>query len=431
MNILFLQGLSSPFFACLAGALQERGHTIHKLFFCGGDLLFWRWSLGARNHFYKGRSRDLPAYYGTFLKDRNIDAIVLFGDCRPVHRPAISLCRARNIPVFVFEEGYLRPYWITMDRDGANARTSLMRNPAFYQALLKNSTMAAPTGMDVSGGFWRRVAMDIACHTANLLCFPFFPRYRTHRPYIAGIEYAGFIARTIRNIWRRPVYKKRLAAILAEQTPFYFLPLQLDTDYQIRRNSKLRSMGEVLNQVALSFSRYAPAGSRLVVKLHPLDNGLIDYEPLCRRVAMHHGLAGRIVFIDGGSAPDILRSCHGVVTVNSTIGISALHHSQKVKVLGTALYDMEGLTWQGSLDDFWMADFTPDKALFNVFRNVLAEQTQINGSFFTREGQILGACLAAGKIEAVLAQRAQEKITVLPAHHPEAEKTGNLSAAAS
>ena len=42
--------------------------------------------------------------------------------------PAIALARARGITVHVFEEGYLRPYWVTYD---AAARTAFPAEGSF------------------------------------------------------------------------------------------------------------------------------------------------------------------------------------------------------------------------------------------------------------------------------------------------------------
>jgi capsular polysaccharide export protein len=47
---------------------------------------------------------------------------------------------------------------------------------------------------------------------------------------------------------------------------------------------------------------------------------------------------------------------------------------------------MEGLTFQGSLDDFWKQASPPDKALFDNFQQAVIEQTQINGAFYNQKG---------------------------------------------
>ena len=129
-SFLFLQGLASQFFARLGRALAAQGHAVHRVNFNGGDRLFWRLP-GAVD--YSGRLADWPAFLDRLLAERQITDIILFGDSRPVHRTAIPVARARGIAVHVVEEAYLRPGWITFERDGVNANSTLPRDPAWYR----------------------------------------------------------------------------------------------------------------------------------------------------------------------------------------------------------------------------------------------------------------------------------------------------------
>lgn len=49
----------------------------------------------------------------------------VFGDWRPLHREAVLLARVRGIRVWAYEEGYLRPDYITMEQGGVNGLSSL------------------------------------------------------------------------------------------------------------------------------------------------------------------------------------------------------------------------------------------------------------------------------------------------------------------
>jgi capsular polysaccharide export protein len=109
-RFLFLQGLPTRFFHRLGAALTRRGHAVHKVNFNGGDRLFWRIP-GAID--YRGTLETWPGVLTELLDTHDITDIVLFGDCRPLHRVAIRLAAHRAIAVHVFEEGYLRPSWIT------------------------------------------------------------------------------------------------------------------------------------------------------------------------------------------------------------------------------------------------------------------------------------------------------------------------------
>ena len=126
---LFLQGLATPFWVRLANAFAGRGHVVQRINLSGGDWLFWR-RPGAIN--YRGRFPDWREFLGGSLHDLNVTDVVLFGDCRPYHRVALDLARSRGIEVHVFEEGYFRPEWITVEKDGTNGYSGLPRGAAEF-----------------------------------------------------------------------------------------------------------------------------------------------------------------------------------------------------------------------------------------------------------------------------------------------------------
>jgi capsular polysaccharide export protein len=60
------------------------------------------------------------------IAEKSITDIVLYGDTRPLHAEAIKLAKGLDLRVHVFEEGYLRPYWVNYERGGANGNSRLM-----------------------------------------------------------------------------------------------------------------------------------------------------------------------------------------------------------------------------------------------------------------------------------------------------------------
>jgi capsular polysaccharide export protein len=54
--------------------------------------------------------------------------------------------------------------------------------------------------------------------------------------------------------------------------------------------------------------------------------------------------------------------------------------------LSDPIYNLPGLTFQGSLDDFWRERPVPDAELFRRFRNTVIHTTQVNGGFYSRKG---------------------------------------------
>lgn len=381
-TFLFLQGVISPFFPRLADRLADHGHAVRRVNFCAGDSLVW----GRRPAVnYRGGLDGLDVFFSRLFDHESVSDLVLFGDERPVHRPAIALARQRGITVHIFEEGYLRPSWFTLERHGVNANSRLPRDPVWYRetaARLPRSAPVEPTHPRLAV----RARHDMAYHLANLVNPLTHPGYRNHRPDAAMREYLGWALRFAALPWHRRCDARAIATLIGQQRRYFLLPLQLNADVQITRHSPYRDMREVLGTTLASFARHAPGDARLVIKNHPLDTGLVDYRRYLGPVAAALGVADRLLYLETGHLPTLLDHAAGVVTVNSTVGISALLHRVPTIALGEAIYDFPGLTFQGGLDGFWTAAEGPDRALFEAFRKTVTHCTQINGDLYTDGG---------------------------------------------
>jgi capsular polysaccharide export protein len=208
---------------------------------------------------------------------------------------------------------------------------------------------------------------------------------------------------------RRPLTRRRAAAEFQRITPqsrFYLLPLQLNCDSQIQLHSTFGSMTPVISTIIESFARTAPADTMLVVKEHPLDDGLVNWRRVVTELAAASGVSDRVVYLELGDLDGLIGKSLGVVTVNSTTGTLALAMGIPVITLGMAIYDLAGLTHQGPLDAFWAAPTAPDPALFAAFRQVLTSRCLLVGSFFSEEGIKLLVNNAVNRLEATLSGHA-------------------------
>lgn len=393
---LFLQGPASRLFNQLGGALAARGHGVHRVNFHGGDQLFWR-RPGALN--YRGRDRDWPDFLETMILDLRVTDIVLFGDCRPRHRAAVMVARQLQLPVHVFEEGYIRPNWVTLELGGVNGHSSLPRDPDWYR-VQASSLPAVAEGPRVASSFARRAGEDLAYNFGYMLLGWSFPFYRTHRPWHPLIEYAGWGARLV----RRRLRHSGIAAAVAQAEvlrDFYVFPLQLDCDFQVRQHSPFGGMIPAIEAVLTSFAAHAPPHTILLVKEHPLDNGLRDWRKQVRAIAAGLGITQRVCYIEDGDLEHLTRSALGMVTINSTSGTLALAAGVPLATLGQAVYDLPGLTFQGELDAFWTDATPPDKALYAAFRRVLAHRCLVRGGLFSTDGLALLTEGAVARLEAL------------------------------
>lgn len=143
----------------------------------------------------------------------------------------------------------------------------------------------------------------------------------------------------------------------------------------------------MMRQVIASFVKNAPAGSKLLFKQHPLDNGLERWHKVLRHIAREFKIEDRVVFIEEGDLHDILQKTAGVVIVNSTVGLHSLRAQKPTIVLGCAVFDVPGLTHQGRLDDFWKRPEPVDPELMRDLVKAMAATIQIKGDFFNKAGR--------------------------------------------
>ena len=310
---------------------------------------------------------------------------ILFGDQRPVHRIARSSARAAGIVSHVYEEGYFRPHWITLERGGVNADSALPAVADWYRQTSAALPPALPV-QSIAGQFSRRAFYDVIYHLAGAWNWLLFPHYRTHAPMNAAKEYLGYL----RRLPAQSAHQRRDAVTLQQLTesgrPYYFLPLQLSSDAQIREHSAFADVPQVIRAVVESFARHAPADARLLLKNHPLDVGWSNYPALLQQLSQQYQLADRLIYTETGDLDLILRHCRGTVTVNSTVGALSLAAARPTIALGKAIYALPGLTFSGSIDQFWRQAQRPDPLLWQSFQHTVLQLTQQNGGFYCTEG---------------------------------------------
>ncbi len=393
-SILFLQGVASPFFSALAQRFADEGCPVYRVNFCGGDCFFDKQINGNFGWDYQQPIDQFPDWLSDKFTEFLITDIVLFGDSRPVHANAIKLARSSGINVHVYEEGYLRPHRITLDKNGVNAASSLPRNPDWYRE--QGGKFPSYPSEDTGTSLWVRAWHDVRYHLASFVMRKKFPHYSTHRPDSPLREYLGWARRfptLLFHDWNGNRLIKNIISAQesstqedSDQEAYYFLPLQLSADTQIRVHSSFNNISEVIEYSVSSFAANAPSQTRLVIKNHPLDTGLVNYNRLINNLIKQYDLKARVVYLEDGYLPTMVKHAKGVILVNSTVGMSSLYHRRPTCVLGKAIYNMEGLTYQCGLDRFWLEGKPPELDLYHKFCNAIIHLTQINGDLYSKKG---------------------------------------------
>lgn len=373
-TVLLLQGPVGTFFHRLAIKMKKNKTKVFKLNFNGGDFLFY--PSGKR---CKCDEKDLENFYESFFKEKKIDAIVMYNDCRLIHAKAIKVAKGLGIGIWIFEEGYLRPYCITFEKDGVNANSSLPRDKNFY---LSCNILTKESIKEIPGGFKFMAFSAFLYWLFSFLLAPFFNNKLHHRT-LFPFEFLFWF----RSLYRKYLYKfteKKLNQKIYSLEKKYFLAiLQVYNDTQIKHHYK-KSIEEFIEELILSFANHARVKSYLIFKHHPMDRGYRNYSKLINGLSQKYHVEGRIFYVHDTYLPTLLKNALGCITINSTVGLSAILEGCPTKVCGNAFYNFEGLAYPKKLQFFWREAhaYKPNPSLVINFKNYLLNTNQFNGNFY-------------------------------------------------
>lgn len=383
-TFLLLQGPPGPFFYQLGQAIAASGHRVLRVNLNGGDDHDWPDAPGTatRPIRFRGRSREWPRFIDHLLHSDAVTDLVLFGDCRPMHLTAHRLARLAGIRVHVFEEGYIRPDWLTLERNGVNGHSSLPRTPE--EILHAARGLPAPPQLPRIGAVLGQRVRDTWDYFRHMVWGTArYPFHRSHRTGSIIIEGFGWVWHQLVKPTRARQTEAALARISRER--YFLLPLQLSSDYQIRVHSPFPDMVRAADYIIESFAHHAPPDTVLLIKDHPLDYHFFSWRRYIARAAKRFGIAGRLVHIPGGDLKTLADHSLGLVTVNSTSATFALASGIPVMALGTAVYAIKGLVHSGPPETFWTAPSPPDPQLWDAFCRVLHDRCLVRGGLASPE----------------------------------------------
>lgn len=373
-NVLLLQGKMGRFFCRFATFLMAYGLQVYKFNFNAGDAFFYCYKNKMTN--YHGNLADFDGFLADFIQLNKIDAVVCFNDCRPHHAIAKSVCSRLNISFFVFEEGYLRPDYITLQEHGINGYSQL--NPNLVDTLKKANDKPLYT----ANRFWRLCVASIIYYAVVFFGRHHYPHYTHYRGLTIWQEMRAWLlapARKTLNYIPDKLLQKRL---IHGKVKFFLVALQVHNDSQISHHSDYADVTDFIHETIANFAKHANTDTHLVFKHHPLDRGHRNYQGLIDNLAHEFGLVGRLHYGCDMHLPSLMRRSLGMVTINSTTALQSIYHKKPTKITGRALYNIARLADQQPLDVFWQNPTPPDHEFYLKFREYLIEQTQLNGSFY-------------------------------------------------
>jgi capsular polysaccharide export protein len=383
---LFLQGPHGPFFWRLGQMLRRAGAEVWRVGFNAGDSFFWR----DRGSYvaYRGAPQDWPAALDRLLTSRGITDIVLYGDTRPVHAEAVRQARARGLAIHVFEEGYMRPYWVTYERGGVNGHSRLMTlTVARMRDHLARSEMDSALPPASWGDMRHHVFYGALYHFCVLALNRSYRDFQPHRALPVRREFALHL----RRLLLMPVLaaERRIATwrIRRGGFPYHLALLQLEHDSSFQMHSPFGTMAEFLETVITGFAGGAPRHHHLVFKAHPLEDGRTPVRRDLRRLARAHDVADRVHFVRGGKLAQLLDEARSAVTVNSTAAQQVLWRGIPLRTFGAAVYAKPEFVSTRPLAEFFAGAERPDRRAYADYRRYLLETSQVAGGFYSARGR--------------------------------------------
>ena len=385
-TFLFLQGPHGPFFARLGRMLERAGASVWRVGFNAGDRAFWR----NRSNFlpYLGTQDEWPETFKTLIAEKGVTDVVLYGDTRPIHAQAVEEAKAQGLRVHVFEEGYMRPYWVTYERGGTNGNSRLMEMtvPQMREAL-ENSDMDAPLPPASWGDMRQHIFYGAVYHGCVMLLNRRYRYFLPHRALGVTQEFKLYLQRLL--LMPAQAIDRRIATwrIRHGGFPYHLALLQLEHDSSFQTHSPFSTMTEFLETVIDGFAKGAPPHHHLVIKAHPLEDGRAPIRRELKRLARATGIADRVHYVRGGKLAQLLDEARSAVTVNSTAAQQVLWRGIPLRTFGAAVFAKPEFVSTKPLPDFFAGAERPDRRAYTDYRRYLLETSQVAGGFYSSSGR--------------------------------------------
>lgn len=380
--VLLLMGPLGLFFSRLSRYLQAQGVAVYKLslplhefgYFCQQRLD------------YSGPAEAFPVTLAAWIEAYGIRHVFMYGDYITLHRLALAeIQRHPQVSAGIFELGYARPNYITLETVGVNARSGLPRDAHFYQALpeppSENDSSSSQRLHPVRRSQRLRLAKAGTFIVHAFQRYPLLPYPHKLQPKAFDLwaQYLGILRGLLYRFSEAPVRQR-----LSRGGGYVLVALQVASDSQIQESSSYGGMEPLIEELTASFAAQAPTDLRLVFKHHPRDRGYNHYGRLIAMLRRLYGISReRLLYLHDAPLASLLASyqCRGLITVSSTVALQAMAAGVPVKLMGETFFDMPGLVDQGPLEQFWREPTRPDPDLWLRFYHYMVRTTQFLGNF--------------------------------------------------
>lgn len=302
-----------------------------------------RFEKETRENFNKKQWLDLAKKYIDFLErireKENLEYALMWNTSCFFDRILYFFCKKYKIKYFVMEQGYFRPFTLSLDSVGVNFEANIPRSREAYENIQVNY----PKYIEYLNKpmFAKNSEIQESKNKIyNFLRFYEKLKINFNKNYIWDI--------TERDLFeffkkRRKIKElKKKSSFKSIEGKYIFIPFQVEKDSQIILNSKqIKKMSELYEVVAKAIIKLNENKSekiKAVFKLHPMDECLNVNEIL----KLEKKYSDTIFLMDG-NIQELIKKSEMIITINSTVGIEALINNKPVITLGDAFYNIEGI----------------------------------------------------------------------------------------
>lgn len=373
-NVLLLQGPVGNFFYEFSKYISKQNATVFKINFSLAEEFFYKKNKNVT--FYKDTLMEWPSFFVKFIKQNSINKVYILNDSRPYHEPIVDLCIKYKIDLYVFEDGYFRPGYITLEPYGVNGNSHINK---FALNEFDNVMDIKELNFKLQNKFISRVKFSLISN----LNFIFCSNYSSYRPlnsyYWAKrliksylIFFISFCKDSITFKMLKKSNKKK-----------FFVPLQVFDDTQIRFHSSYESNFDFIDEIFNQIEKINRENFIIMFKQHPGDRGQINYKKYIQKKIKKNNLSANISFSVVTPVKKFIEICDGVILINSTSGIESLREGKEVLVKGNAIYG--SMCHRNEIKDF-IEEIISNRISRTTYRSVilnnLKKLTQVKASFY-------------------------------------------------
>ena len=377
-NCLFLMGPIGTFFARLSKYFEQNDIRTYKMSFPLYEYGF------PKSKLIKF-SKDIR-YFKEFLRktivEKNIKHIFMYGNVLIPHKNALELVDELkkediNIRTHIFELGYFRPNFVTLEKRGINFDSSFIKNRDFY--LKQDSFEIFPVPKKHAHFRIRKIwkAISFINHCFKNYKLVEYEHKLQPKPIYIWYQIKGFF---LKYFFKFTEYKLKKKCFFEKK--FFIAILQVATDSQLKQGSDIKDNNKFIYKIIKDFAK-SNVDNNLVFKHHPRDRGYTNYFDQIEKISKEFGVYKKVFYIHDYFLSKVFMNpnCKGTVLINSTVGYQSLYHSVPIKSFGISPYNIEGLSDQRNLLSFFRNPLPVDKLLFKKFYKYILENSQINGNF--------------------------------------------------